>query len=723
MFHRDQQIGLYTLIERLGRGGFGEVWLAERRGRFATTRVALKLPIDELVDPVAIEQEARLWVQASGHPNVLPLIEANDYDGQIVIVSEYAPDGSLQQLLKKEGPLPIESAVNLTIGILNGLEFLHAQGIIHRDLKPANILLQGRVPRLADFGISRAITQTSETQNIAGTPQYMAPEALDGKRNVKTDIWSVGVVLYQMLSASLPFPQNTFGELCNAVFNRDPQPLPPSIPLKLQAVISKALSKDADTRYQTAQEMRDELNEYWWLLKNPDRSHDTTQRIENEEEDETETVVRPGSITGGEVKIESKKTRWLYFVVPAVLMAIVTGAVAIAFVAAKYQRPDYLALGKACTERKDYECAIENYSKAIKAGSNDPAAYVGRAWAYLEKSKYDEAISDCNKAIELNPDYAEAYAGRGWAKAYQDDFDLSLADCDKAIELKSDFAEAYACRGISQVRQANYVRGFKDCDKAIKLKSDFAPAYNCRGLANYGQNNLKEALKDFDKALQLKPDYARVYNNRGIARFAQKNYDEALKDYTEAIRLEPDLDVAYRNRAQVFFQRQKYDQALNDCNKAVLIKPSAEAFSCRGNAYFSLSNFNQAINDYSEWIRLKPTAEGYLFRANSKFNLGMNEEAISDYSEAINLRPTTDAFFNRGNAQFSLKKYDEAIEDYSKAIELNPDYAYAYNNRGNAHYNKGEFDKAVDDYRRALRIDPDIGNAKENLEKALSNIE
>lgn len=723
MFQKDQQIGVYTLIKRIGRGGFGEVWLAARRGRFATTQVALKLPIDEQVDPAAIEQEAQLWVQASGHPNVLPLIEANDYDGQIVIVSEYVPDGSLQTLLKNNGPLAIEDAISLAIGILNGLEFLHSKGIIHRDLKPANILLQGQTPRLADFGISRAMSQTSSTQTIAGTPQYMAPEALDGKRNVQTDVWSAGVVLFQMLSGSLPFPQNTLGELCNAVFNREPQPLPPSIPARLQAIISKALSKDVAGRYQSARDMREELNGCWWSLKNPERTVIDEPPLESEVDEET--VVRPVPPPPPEPDISKnvRKTHWLYFVIPGILIVVVTGIAAIIFAASRMQGPDYLALGKACTAQKDFECAIENYTKAIKANINNPEAYVGRAWAYIDKSKYDDALMDCNKALELSPDNAEAYAARGWVKGYQDDFPGSVADCDKAIELKSDFAEAYACRGVSQVRLESYARGFKDCDKAIKLKSDFAPAYNCRGLANFGQNNFKEALKDFDKALQLRPDYARAYNNRGITRSAQKQYDDALEDYGQAIKLEPNLQAVYRNRADIYFQKKKYDEALNDCNKAVDIKQTAEAYLCRGKAYFFLNNYTQAIKDLSDGIQLKPSIDAYLFRGDSNANLQAYEDAIGDYTEAIKLKPSAPAFFSRGNAWFNLKKYDEAIEDYSRSIQLEPKQAYAYNYRGNAYFNKEQFEKAIADYRQALAIDPNVSYAKENLEKALSMVE
>src|ERR1044072_7433830 len=96
-----ETIGGYTLIEKLGRGGFGAVWLAEKRSHFFTKKVAVKLPHEDQVDFDAIRQEATLWEQASGHPNVLPIIDADEYDGQVVIVSEYAPDGSLEQCLRQ----------------------------------------------------------------------------------------------------------------------------------------------------------------------------------------------------------------------------------------------------------------------------------------------------------------------------------------------------------------------------------------------------------------------------------------------------------------------------------------------------------------------------------------------------------------------------------------------------------------------------------------------
>lgn len=264
MFHTGQQIGIYTLIKRIGRGGFGEVWLAERRAKFVTTKVAVKLPLDDQVDHDAIKQEAMLWEQASGHPNILPIIDADEYDGQVVIVSEFAPDGSLEQWLKEHGTMPVEDAVEMTVQILNGLEFLHSRRIIHRDLKPANILLQGNTPRLADFGISRALRTTiaSQSQHISGTFAYMSPEALDGKRSERTDIWSVGVNLYRFIMGSLPFPQKEPSVLFPAIIMRDYVPLPDSIPDEVCKVLAKALAKLPENRYQTAREMRDDLRQF-----------------------------------------------------------------------------------------------------------------------------------------------------------------------------------------------------------------------------------------------------------------------------------------------------------------------------------------------------------------------------------------------------------------------------------------------------------------------------
>jgi len=263
MFRSGHQIGPYTLVSKLGRGAFGVVWLAERRTVITTTTVALKIPLDDEIDLEAIKQEAELWVRASGHPNVLPIIEANIYEDQIVIASEYAPDGSLESRLtqSRSRALSVELAAEITSGILAGLEHLHERQIIHRDLKPANILFQGNTPRLGDFGISRILKSTIQSSVVAGTPAYMAPEAFEGKRSQQTDIWATGVILYQLLTGRLPFSQMDIPSLIAAILSSTPEVLPPTVPQTIKSIVEKALSRDVNRRYCTAMEMRHALNE------------------------------------------------------------------------------------------------------------------------------------------------------------------------------------------------------------------------------------------------------------------------------------------------------------------------------------------------------------------------------------------------------------------------------------------------------------------------------
>jgi serine/threonine protein kinase len=262
VFQKGDQIGSYTLIEKLGKGAFGEVWLAEEKTAISAHRFALKLPNEEDVDLEAIRQEADVWENVKGHPNILPIIKADIFEGQIYIASEYAPDGSLSVWLKKHnGKAPtIELAVQMIKGILAGLEHLHSKGVIHRDLKPANILLQSETPRIADFGIARlAKSETTNSALSAGTPSYMAPECFYSVRSEQTDIWAVGVLFHKLLSGKLPFSHPDQVSVMNAVLNGEPA-IDDEIPENLRQVIRTALQKDTAQRYKSAAEMREALN-------------------------------------------------------------------------------------------------------------------------------------------------------------------------------------------------------------------------------------------------------------------------------------------------------------------------------------------------------------------------------------------------------------------------------------------------------------------------------
>ena len=261
MFRIGDQIGSYFLIQKLGRGAFGEVWLAEEKTAISTHKVALKLPNEEDIDLEAIRQEASVWESVKGHPNILPIIKADNVDGQIYIASEYAPDGSLNKWLKKYGGKAptTEIAVKMTQGILSGLEHLHSKGVIHRDLKPENILLQSDTPRIADFGIARLMQSTSNSTQATGTPAYMAPECFYAVRSVQTDIWAVGIIFHLLLTGKLPFPQPDTVSIMNAILNSEPQIQNDILPI-YREIIEKALRKDVTWRYLSVAEMQEDMD-------------------------------------------------------------------------------------------------------------------------------------------------------------------------------------------------------------------------------------------------------------------------------------------------------------------------------------------------------------------------------------------------------------------------------------------------------------------------------
>lgn len=446
MFQTGQQIGIYTLIEKIGRGGVGEVWLAERRG-LVTTKVAVKLPREENVDIESIRHEAELWARVSGHPNVLPIIEADIYDGQIVIVSEYAKDGSLRRVLRQNPVLPLNQAVELLIGILKGLEHLHSNQIIHRDIKPENILLQGNTPRLTDFGISRMISATlSQDSAITGTPNYMAPEAFDGKRDACTDIWSVGVIAYEMLAGRQPFPQREMTEVMGAIVLKDFPPLPHFVPEELKKIVSQGLSKPPAKRQSSAREMLEQVKDFARknnLLENADSASLTENRVGADSPYKT-VVVEPSAEISETARISSaeefasitevKKASFSIWRAVLPILVIVAGGIAFfiwsnmkakqlpensvsnsaqtetpapvgspAAQTASLTADDWINKGNEQHRRREYDAAIESYTEAVKINPNYSPVYNNRGVAYGDKGDFKRAMADFRKSLELDP--------------------------------------------------------------------------------------------------------------------------------------------------------------------------------------------------------------------------------------------------------------------------------------------------------------------------------
>ena len=272
------EIGQYVLQARLGSGGFGSVWKAIRKGSLIEIPVAVKVSHEDLSSENggdrAVQQllaEARAWVSASGHRNVVPVQDAGIWDGHLLLVSELMTDGSLRTCLSRVGaqPMPPKEAVRLTLGILAGLEHLHGLGIVHRDLKPENILLQKGDPRITDFGIARFATRSTQTRGYSGTLQYMSPDAFENRVSHQMDLWAVGVMLFEMLAGFRPFDGANEAQLIRAILSDRVPPLPRVAPAALQPVVHRALERDVSRRFQSAAQFRQALEAAWAGSGNP----------------------------------------------------------------------------------------------------------------------------------------------------------------------------------------------------------------------------------------------------------------------------------------------------------------------------------------------------------------------------------------------------------------------------------------------------------------------
>jgi len=258
--------GRYRIMRKLGSGGMADVYLAEDEelGR----RVAIKILNDRHAnDEQFVERFRREAKNAAGlsHPNIVSIYDRGEAEGTYYIAMEYLDGRSLKELVVARGPLPIQDAIAATRQVLGALRFAHRKGVVHRDIKPHNVMADadGRL-KVTDFGIARAgVSQMTEAGSIIGTAQYLSPEQARGAAvDQRSDLYSVGIVLYEMLTGQVPFTGESPVEIAMKHLSDTPRPpsmLRPEIPPDLDMVVLRALAKNPEDRFQTAEEMDAEL--------------------------------------------------------------------------------------------------------------------------------------------------------------------------------------------------------------------------------------------------------------------------------------------------------------------------------------------------------------------------------------------------------------------------------------------------------------------------------
>ena len=260
MFFRGQSIGKYKILAPLGSGGFGTVYLAE--DTWIDKKVAIKVPHRQNVNFGDLLHEPRLLASLN-HPNIVSILTAEKQENVFFIVMEYVPGDTLEAVISRDGKIDLPRTLDFTCQICNALEHAHHGGVIHRDLRPGNVLVtEDGVLKVADFGTSRFIELAAHGTTVIGSPPYMAPEQFHGKAVFASDIYSLGVTMYQMLTGVLPY--NTpapadIEKLMRGELISPPRTRNPKIPSQINDIVMKAVAPDIGARYQRASELLNDL--------------------------------------------------------------------------------------------------------------------------------------------------------------------------------------------------------------------------------------------------------------------------------------------------------------------------------------------------------------------------------------------------------------------------------------------------------------------------------
>ena len=260
MFFRGQTIGKYKILAPLGSGGFGTVYLAE--DTWIDKKVAIKVPHRQNVNFGELLHEPRLLASLS-HPNIVSILTAEKQENVFFIVMEYVPGDTLEAVISRDGKIDLPRTLDYTCQICNALDHAHNGGVIHRDLRPGNVLVtEDGVLKVADFGTSRFIELAAHGTTVIGSPPYMAPEQFHGKAVFASDIYSLGVTMYQMLTGVLPY--NTpapadIEKLMRGELISPPRTRNPKIPSQINDIVMKAVAPDVGARYQRAADLLNDL--------------------------------------------------------------------------------------------------------------------------------------------------------------------------------------------------------------------------------------------------------------------------------------------------------------------------------------------------------------------------------------------------------------------------------------------------------------------------------
>jgi serine/threonine-protein kinase len=701
------RIGPYSIEKQLGAGGMGEVFLAEdvRLGR----KVALKLLDPSLTGDAQSRlrflREARL-ASTLDHPNICTVHEVGEAEGRPFIAMQFVEGETLKQTIGGR-PMSLESLLSISLQVADGLAAAHAQGIIHRDIKTRNIIINRRgQAKVLDFGLAKLLhpeegdsrTEMTLSGVVLGTPASMSPEQARGERvDHRSDVFSFGVVMYEMATGHLPFDGKTPADVISALLREAQKPaaeLNSELPARMSAVIDRALAKEPANRYQSMPEMVADLRQVV-------SDAGGLERVFNSSEGVTPLVpLKRPAVPGSLGRLMQNRIAALLFGIIVVL--IVGVALAIYFSRSKQPLPttpiksiavlpfkplvvesrdEVLELGMADTLinklSKIKQVTVRSLSsvRQYTAVNQDPVA-AGREQkvdAVLEGN-----IQRSGDRVRVTVRLVRVADSEG---IWTDQFDASMTDIFAMQDSISERVVRALAVKLSSEEKSLLTRGNTQNPEAYRLY--LLGRYQLNKSTDEG---IRKALENFRQAIDLDPSYALAYVGLADAYIAQgafnalspkETFPKAKEAVLQALQLDEHLAEAHVSLANAMFLYDwNWAGAEDEFKRALAINPG----------------YSDAHQMYGYYLSSK----------------GRSDEALREMQQAQELDPVSLPNITAvGEALYMARRYDEAIAAFQRALEMDPNSGFAYWALGRAYTQKGMYADAITALQKSIPLSGD----------------
>jgi serine/threonine protein kinase/tetratricopeptide (TPR) repeat protein len=695
------QLGPYRLLREVGGGGMGTVYEAEdaRLGR----RVAVKLlPPEYSRDRKAKERFLREARTAAGvdHPNLCTVHDVGESDGRLYIVLSFYEGETLRERIRR-GPLPIAEARVLAIQVARGLTRAHEAGIVHRDIKPANVMLTRRgEAKILDFGIARlqgdeaSLTRTGASW---GTPAYMSPEQARGTPvDARTDIWSLGVMLYEMIAGRRPFGGESMEAVLSAILTQKPEPLEnirDDVPEGLARVVDRALAKDPKERYSIAAEFLTDLESGSMSVR---RSWPERLRV---------------SLLIGATAVVLLVSGLLWWLSHSAAAPPIKVAVLQPKVTSQNHDPELDSIASEVVE-----AALASLITLEGVQALDPPDRDEKSDSPTERLRAAEADEALIPLLDCQGGWCRVRLRREKPKG---EVLATIGPFEAQTGIENAYALADAMR--VNVKQIYSDRSSRPGSPGINVRpEDYSVYVALERRVENGETLGRQELARLDSLLRTSPDLIEAYAlAAGIAR-NQGGLDRALSYAARAEKIAPNDPRPLFSRLRIEVRQNRLDAARETLDRlSGLVPGDARALRAKAELLAASGDLEQAHRLWQTVVQRRPTWRNVLELASLELGLGAHEETWRHLRDLLATYPNNQYILEELAAyEATFGDFKKAAALYERQIRIQPKLS-ALTSLGFIQYLLGDYPAAAGAYRRALALEPGHLVARFNLATSL----